>query len=285
VGETWSIRRVVKWSAEDFAARGIDTARLDAELVVAHALGIDRVKLYMDLDRPLVPAELAKIRELVTRRRKREPVAYILGRRELWGRTFEVSPAVLVPRPETETLIERALAILPADAAGPVLDLGTGSGCIAITLAAERAALEVDAADLSGEALAIATRNAERLGVAGRVKMLEGDLFAAIPARREYALAVANPPYVAERDRGTLAPDVLHEPALALFGGEDGLAVVRRIAGGIGGWLAPEGRLLVEIGAGQAAAVRAIVEAAGLEWVEAHRDLAGHERVVEARRR
>jgi release factor glutamine methyltransferase len=285
VPDVWTIRGVVRWSADDFAARGIESARLDAELLVAHALELDRVKLYMDLDRPLTPDELARIRALVTRRRKREPIAYILGRREFFGRSFEVTPAVLVPRPETETLIERALELLPEDAAASALDLCTGSGCIAITLAAERPALEIDATDLSADALAVAARNAVALGVAERVRMHQGDLFGALPQPREHALIACNPPYIAEGERASLPPDVaLHEPGLALFAGEDGLGVLRRLCADAPRWLAPGASILIEVGEGQASAVIALLERAGLEGGRAHRDLAGRERIVEARR-
>ncbi len=285
MSESWTIRRVVRWSADDFAIRGIESSRLDAELLVAQALGLDRVRLYMDLDRPLTPDELARIRELVTRRRKREPIAYILGRREFFGRAFEVSPAVLVPRPDTETLIERALELLPEDSRGPVLDLCTGSGCIAITLAAERSALEVDATDLSADALEIAARNATALGVAGRVRVHRGDLFDALPQPREYALIACNPPYIPTGDRASLSPDVAeHEPAIALFAGPDGLDVLRRLCAEVAGWLAPGGSILIEVGAGQAPAVADLLERAGLVDARPHRDLAGHERVVEAQR-
>lgn len=281
----WTIRRVVGWSARDFAQRGIASARLDAEVLVAHALGIDRVRLYMDLDRPLQAAELARIRASVARRRRREPVAYIVGAREFYGRRFEVSPAVLVPRPETELLVERALSLLARDARGPALDLGTGSGCIAVTLALERPALEIDATDLSPDALAVAARNAAALGIADRVRLHRGDLFAALPRPQSYALVVSNPPYVADSERTLLAPEVRdHEPALALFAGADGLDVLRRLVREAPDWLAPGGTLLVEIGSGQGEAVSALARQAGLVDVAVHRDLAGHDRVVEARR-
>ena len=283
--EPWTIRRVVKWSSDDFAARGIESSRLDAELLVAHALGIDRVRLYMDLDRPLIDAELTRIRELVTRRRKREPIAYILGAREFYGRSFAVSSAVLVPRPETETLIERALELLADDAAGPALDLCTGSGCIAITLAAERASLAVDATDLSDAALTVAAKNAETLGVAERVRFHRGDLFSALPGAREYALIACNPPYVAETDRAALAPEIVqHEPAMAVFGGREGLDVLRRLCAECPRWLAPGGTILIEIGHDQGEVVAGMLRSAGLEGVEIVPDLGGRDRVAQARR-
>jgi release factor glutamine methyltransferase len=283
VAETWTIRRVVQWTAQDFAARGLDSPRLDAELLVAHALQIDRVRLYMDLDRPLVPDELAAIRALVIRRRKREPLAYVIGTREFFGRSFAVTPAVLVPRPETETLVERALELLPPDAEGPVLDVGTGSGCIALTLAAERRALQMDATDLAEAALAVAARNAERLGVAARVRFYCGDLFAALPEPRRYALVVSNPPYISLNERPALAPELAREPEEALFAGEDGLAIIRRLVAEAPSYLAPGGTLLVEIGAGQGEAVLALLRAAGFEDPVIHKDLGGRERVAEGR--
>lgn len=278
------MRRLLQWMTQDFAARGLDSPRLDAELLAAHALSVTRVALYMDLDRPLTGEELSKVRELVKRRRAREPVAYILGRRELYGRSFAVGPAVLIPRPDTEALIERALAILPPQSEARVLDLCTGSGCIAITIACERPGTRADATDLSAEALEVARENATSLGVAERVRLLQGDLYAALPEPARYALVVANPPYVALRERDQLAPDVAeHEPHAALFGGEDGLDVIRRLVAGLGEVIEPEGHALIEVGAGQAAAVEALL--AALPWVERterHRDLGGVERVVEA---
>ncbi|HEY8431232.1 MAG TPA: peptide chain release factor N(5)-glutamine methyltransferase [Sandaracinaceae bacterium] len=285
--QPWTIRRVLAWTAKDFEQRGIESARLDAELIVAHALGLSRVALYMDLDRPLTESERGAIRDLVKRRRQREPVAYIVGHKEFWGRRFEVSPAVLVPRPDTETLVERALAILPQESDARVLDLCTGSGIIGLTLAAERKALRADLTDLSEDALAVARRNAEALGVAERVRFFSGDLFAPLPEGSRYALVTANPPYVAEGELASLAPDVReHEPRLALAGGEDGFAVHRRIVAGAPRFLEPGGTILVEVGAGQAEALEAMLAARPeVEATARHRDLGGIERVVEARLR
>jgi len=280
--------------AEDFAGRGIVSPRLDADLLVCHALGQDRVRLYMDLDRPLDEAELAAIRGRVARRRRREPVAYIVGQKEFYLRAFEVSPAVLVPRPETELLVDRALQRLgelqaARDAGAPlrVLDLCTGSGAIAVTLAAERPGLALDATDMSAEALATARRNAERHGVAERVRFFEGDLFEALESGDRYALIAANPPYVGESERDALEPEVRdHEPPLALFSGADGLVLLRRLCATVAERLEPGGVLLFEVGAGQAATVCELLERDGrLCEVRSHRDLAGHERLVEARRR
>ncbi len=284
--EPWTVRRVVAWMAEDLAARGVDSARLDAELIVAKALDCDRVRLYMDLDRPLVDAELSAIRELLRRRRAREPMAYLLGYREFYGRRFTVDRRVLVPRPETELLVERALLHLRGEgrpAEPHVVDVGTGSGAIAVTLAAEHAGLQVDAVDLSEEALQVARANAERHEVHERVRFHVGDLLAPLPAGRRYDLIVANLPYVAEADLDGLQPEVAQwEPRLALSGGPDGLDLVRRLLEQLPGRLRSGGWVLLEIGAEQGQAVHELLRAAGLRRVAVHPDLAGRPRIAEA---
>lgn len=284
--ESWTTRRIVRWITDDLGKRGLGSPRLDAELIVAHALGLDRVKLYMDLDRPLTAPELTAIRELVARRRRREPMAYLRGKREFYGRDFVVSPSVLVPRPETETLVQRALALHPAAADARILDLCTGSGCIGLTLLAERPRARAILSDLSREALSIAEQNARVLSVADRATLAHGDLYGALPAgEAPFDAIVANPPYLAERERAELEPDVRdHEPAMALFAPDEGLAVVRRIADGALAHLVPGGTLLIEIGATQGAATRSIFERAGLVDVRSHADLGGRERVVEGQR-
>lgn len=283
MAETWTIQRLLSWMSADFAALGISSPRLDGELLLCRALGCDRVRLYMDITRPLEPRELDAVRALVKRRRAREPVAYILGEKEFYRRPFRVGSGVLVPRPETEVLVDRALEALPRGATR-ALDLCTGSGAIAITLAAERPQLQVTATDLSPEALAIARDNAQQLGVAERVELLEGDLYGALRDERPFDLIVSNPPYVAEGDWGSLAPEITqHEPRLALLAGGDGLDIIRRICDGAGARLAPAGVLLMEVGAGQARAVVALLQAAGLQDARTHDDLAGIARVVQAR--
>jgi release factor glutamine methyltransferase len=280
----WTVQRMLAWMTRDFAEHAVASPRLDAELLLSHALGCDRVRLYMDMPRPLDADELASVRALVVRRRKREPVAYILGRREFYLRSFEVTKDVLVPRPETEILVDRALEVLPV-AAESALDLCTGSGVIAITLAAERPALHVDATDLSEAALHVARANAERLGVADRVAFFQGDLLSPLPAGARYDMVVANPPYVAAGELPALAKEVReHEPLLALVSGDDGLDVLRRLCAAVPGVLRPGGHLLFEIGMGQGRAVCALLEReAALTDVRTHADLAGIERVVQAR--
>lgn len=277
---------MLAWMAKDLQGLSIASPRLDAELLLSHALGCDRVRLYMDMQRPLDKAELAAVRALVLRRRRREPVAYILGRREFYKRDFEVDASVLVPRPETEVLVDRALDAL-ADAPVRALDLCTGSGVIAITLALERPALTVDATDISEPALAVARRNVARHAAEARVQLHHGDLFGALPEPRRYALITANPPYVRDDEWKELAPDVAeHEPRIALLAGLLGLSVIERLCDGAADWLEPGGVLLMEIGRGQAAAVVELLARTGrYGGVVAHRDLAGIERVIEARRR
>lgn len=282
--ERWTVRRLLRWMSEDFAKLQVSSPRLDAELLIASVLSLSRVQLYLDLDRPLSREELGSARALVKRRRTYEPIAYILGQREFYGRSFSVGRAVLVPRPDTETLVDHALAALPGTGAGRcALDLCTGSGCIGITLAAERSELRVDITDCSPEALAVAEGNALALGVGERVRPRLGDLWSAVPSATTYDLITANPPYVTEAEYAALSPEVRdHEPRLALVAAEQGLAYYRALLAEGGRYLSPGGRLLFEVGAGQADAVTALCRDAGLPQVEVHRDLAGIKRVVVA---
>jgi release factor glutamine methyltransferase len=279
--EPWTIETVLRWAADDFRARGIDTARLDAELLLGSALSVTRIQLIVDGKRPLQREELARFRELVKRRRIYEPVAYILGRREFYGRVFHVDARVLVPRPDTETLVDVALArTRPLSMSMRALDLCTGSGCVAITLARERTTSSVLGSDVSADALAVARENALRLG-AYNVGFREGDAFGAASEGERFDLVTANAPYVPRAQIATLQPDVRdHEPRLALEGGEDGLRVTERIVAGAPSHLRSGGVLAVEVGAGQAPAVAALFRAAGFSEVELRRDYGGVERVV-----
>ncbi|MDB4974045.1 MAG: putative N(5)-glutamine methyltransferase PrmC [Myxococcaceae bacterium] len=270
----------------DFERRGIENARLDADLLVAAALGVKRIVLFMDPERPLNEAELTQIRALVERRRAREPIAYILGEREFYGRPFRVTRDVLIPRPDTETLVEAALEFLKAGAPpGRVLDLCTGSGAVAVSLAAERPEREVVATDLSDAALAIARGNSERNGVLARVELRQGDLFAALREGERFACITVNPPYIAAHEIVGLEPDVRDfEPRIALDAGADALSFYRRIAQSAKPFLEPGAGLFVEVGIGQAAEVSALFAQAGLVEPRCVRDLAGIDRVVAALR-
>jgi release factor glutamine methyltransferase len=280
---TWTIRDVLDWTAQDFAGRGIESPRLDAELLVAKALETDRVGLYLDLNRPLVDSERNAIRPLVTRRREREPVAYILGHRDFYGRRFIVTPDVLIPRPETETLVEHALRCIPEDDACRVLDVGTGSGAIAVTIAAERPRAIVTATDISEAALKVASNNAERLDVADRIRFERADL---LSDAEQYDFIVSNPPYIARPDMEALQAEIReHEPVAALEAGEEGLDVVKALLVAAEPVTASGAQMLIEIGAGQAVAVDDFA-AGHTAWqpVAVYPDLDRVERVVHLRR-
>jgi release factor glutamine methyltransferase len=282
--EAWTVRRIVAWMQADFERRGIDTPRLDADLLVAHALGVKRLALFLDPDRPLIEAELTAIRALVERRRAREPIAYILGEREFYGRGFVVTRDVLIPRPDTETLVDAALAFLREHKlVGPVVDLCTGSGAVALTLAAECPDRQLVATDISAAALAIARKNTDKLGLGERVSLRQGDLFGALESSERFVCITINPPYIGADELPTLDADVRSfEPHLALDAGTDALSFYRRIADDAGRHLVPGGALLVEVGMGQAEAVRALFVQAGFRDVRATRDLGGIDRVVSA---
>ena len=279
--QEWTIETVLRWATDDFRARGVDSPRLDAELLLGRALSCTRIQLIADAKRGLEGDELTRFRELVKRRRAREPTAYILGEREFYGRRFRVDRRVLIPRPDTETLVEVALErTRHRSMSMRALDLCTGSGCVAITLARERPTSLVVATDVSDDALVVARDNALRLG-AYNVAFRGGDLFAAVEASARFDLVTANPPYIAADEIASLQPEIRdYEPRLALAGGQDGLAVVRLIVAGARAHLAGGGRLAVEIGFGEAAGTADLFAAAGFEQIEVRRDYARIERVV-----
>jgi release factor glutamine methyltransferase len=278
----WTVEALLRWVTEDLRGRGIESPRLDAELLVAHALSTTRLQLVVGSQRMLDAPELARLRELVRRRRLREPMAYILGVREFYGRAFRVDRRVLVPRPDTEALVDVALErTREMSMCMRALDLCTGSGCVAVTLARERPTSLVVATDVSEEALALARENALRLG-AYNLAFRRGDLFAAVEPACRFDLVTANPPYVPSTEMAQLAPDIReYEPRVALDGGGDGLAILHRIVADAPAHLAHRhGVLAVEVGAGEARAVAAIFERAGFVDIEVRRDYARIERVV-----
>jgi release factor glutamine methyltransferase len=280
--EVWTIRRVLGWTTAFFDRKGIEGPRLDAELLIADALGVDRMRLYLDLDKPLASAELVGIRARVSRRGQREPVAYIVGRKGFWTLDLAVDARVLVPRPETERLVELALEAL-RDIEAPVLaDVGCGSGCVALALAAERPDATVHAIDCSTDALTVARANGEALGAA--VQWHVGDLLD--PVEGPLDLVVSNPPYIPSATVANLMPEVTeYEPTLALDGGPDGLDVIRRLVAAAAARLRPGGKLLFEIGSDQGTEAKAIVEGhPEFSAVVVHPDYAKLDRVVEATR-
>ena len=276
------------------AADATRSPRLDAELLLAKVLGVTRAELFREPGRELAPEEAAEFEVLLSRRLAREPVAYILGTRAFRTIDLEVTPDVLIPRPETETLVDVALEALAAmPIAGPdpedeplALDVGTGSGCIALALVTEDPFVRLVATDVDPGALAVARRNAARLGLARRVEFVLSDLFADV-GERPFDLIVSNPPYIPAAEYVALEPNVRdYEPRLALYGGADGLDVYRRLVPGAALLLRPGGTLALEVGAGQADAVAGIVEASGAYEAPGHRsDLSGVPRVVFACRR
>ena len=279
--QTWTIATVLKWATDDFRAKRIESPRLDAEVLLAHALGSTRVQLIVDAMRPLEPAELSRFRDLVKRRRAREPVAYILGKREFYGRVFRVDARVLIPRPDTETLVTVGLdATRAVSMSARVLDLCTGSGCVGVTLARERPTTRVHVTDASPGALEVAKENALRLG-AYNVSFGVGNLYAAVAPGMRSNLVTANPPYIPAGEVPGLMPDIKDfEPHLALTGGADGLAIARRIVDGAPSVLVSGGTLAFEVGEGQAAAAKALMTARGFTGVAAAEELARIDRVV-----
>jgi release factor glutamine methyltransferase len=281
VSETQTIRALLQKTREWFAKKGIESARLDAELLLAHALTETRLKLYLDLDRPLKDDEVARYRELVKRRGAYEPVAYILGTREFFGTEIAVGPGVLIPRPETEHLVEEVLARLPEGAEGTIVDVCTGSGCVAIALARARPSMHVIATDLSDDAIARARANLERLALGDRVTLRSGDLLEPVRDLRSVRAIVGNPPYVTREAYATLMPDVRdHEPERALVGEDaDGLGHHRRILADARAILDANGFVALEIGADQEDAVRELSRP-DLSCSEVVKDLSGLPRVA-----
>lgn len=277
---TWTTLGVLDWTTQRFNEAGITGARLEAQLLLAHVLKCTRTQLYMAFDKPLAETELAGYRALIKRRLAGENVSYLLGEQEFWGLPFTVDENVLVPRPDTETVIEVARATR-LDRAAPcrVLDLCTGSGAIAIALAKELPAARIVATDVSAPAAAIARKNAERNGVADRVEVREGDLFAPV-AGEQFDLITANPPYIATKVIATLSTEVRREPTLALDGGADGLVFYDRICAAAAAHLAAGGALVLEHGYDQADAVHARFVAAGFTKVTLVHDLGKNPRVT-----
>jgi release factor glutamine methyltransferase len=284
--EAWTIQRVLTWSTDFLKAKGEgDTPRLDAELMLSHAISLTRLGLYTNFDKPLTPAERERFKEALKRRAAGEPVAYILGVKEFMGHAFAVSRHVLIPRPDTEVLVETAQAAARGLEGGALLDIGTGSGCIAIALALRLPEVAVTAWDVDDDALALARANAARLG-AERVVFAKSDALDAASyagAEARYDLVVSNPPYIGREEEPSLARSVrAFEPHRALFADDRGLAFYRRFAVDVPRVLKPAGKLLVEIGAGMAAAVTQILTDAGWSKVKLVRDYEKRERVLVA---
>ena len=280
---SWRLLDILENTSRFFASKGLENARLQAELLLAAVLDVKRLDLYLQFERPLHSSEVDRYREYVRQRLQRVPVQYITGVAAFRHLELTVTPAVLIPRPETEVLVDVALELLSED--GRVLDLCCGSGAVALSLAQEAAVAEVVAADVSDAALEVAKANGQRCGLAERVEWHCGDLFAPLCGTEPFDLVVANPPYVRRDDLAQLAPEVRdHEPHLALDGGEDGLVYYRRIAQEAADFIRPGGYLLLEVGDGQSAAVEDILaQSERLTEVQIRPDLNQIPRVVIAR--
>jgi release factor glutamine methyltransferase len=285
--DVWTVRRVLEWTIPHLKAHGSESPRLDAEILLAHARGCPRIQLYTNYDEPLTEGQRAVMRDLVQRRAAAEPVAYLVGHREFFGLDFRVSRDVLIPRPDTETLVVAGLEFLATRPQPRVLDVGTGSGCIAISLAVNAPNAILVATDQSAAALEVARENAARHGVDDRIRFVEGDLYAPLSVSEPFDLIVSNPPYIASAEIDTLAPDVrLHEPRAALDGGPDGLAIIRRLLADARAFLSPAGGLLIEISSEQAEAVTQLLAANGaFEDIRVIHDLSRQPRVVQAVRK
>lgn len=308
--ETWTVGRLLTWTTEFLASRGSESARLDAEVLLAHARGCERIALYTAFGEEVGDEVRARFRELVKKRADGMPVAYLVGKKEFFSLSFKVTPDVLIPRPETEHVVMAALDVLrgspqskvhspksegegkglsPQSAIGnpQLADVGTGSGCIAIAIAKHAPQARLVATDTSAAALAIARANAAAHQVADRIEFHEGDLLAMLPAKQQFDVVVSNPPYIGTGEHNTLAPQVRdHEPHSALFGGERGTETIARLIPQAAERLKPGGWLILEVSPLVAdAVVQLIAESGSFAATSLSKDLAAHVRVVQAQRR
>jgi release factor glutamine methyltransferase len=283
--QPWTVGRLLDWTSKYLAQKGSEFPRLDAEVLLAHALGCKRIELYTRHEEIAPDEGRQQFRDLVRRRVEGCPVAYLVGRKEFFSLELEVSPAVLIPRPDSECLVDECLRLAKEKPEPCIIDLGTGSGNLAVAVAKRHKKAQVTAVDVSPEALAVAQRNATKHGVEGRIRFLQGDLFGLVPAGEQFDFVISNPPYIPRSDIAALAPGVRdYEPHLALDGGPDGFAVFDRLVAEAPGWLKPGGYLIIEIGSPQEQHARERLQAhAGYELAKTIRDGSGHPRVLRAR--
>lgn len=277
----WTIKKLLNWSADYFKEKGIEQGRLESEILLAHLLQIGRLDLYLQFDRPMDPNDLSSYKALIKRRLEHEPVAYLVGKKEFWSRDFYVDKNVLIPRPETEHIIEVVLDHYEnrtQDLSG--FEVGVGSGCLSITLLSEFKNLNMSAVDVSEGALAIAQKNSEYHGVDYRLKLEECDFLKNKPTEK-FDVIISNPPYISKSEMQTLDPTVKdHEPHLALQADDEGLAFYKALAPFVKSSLNEGGVFAVEVGETQADTVSKLFKDAGLATVAIKKDLAGHSRVV-----
>ncbi len=283
--QPWTIGRLLDWTTKYLGEKGSESPRLDTEVLLAHALGCKRIDLYARHTEEAPERERGKFRELVRQRVEGCPVAYLVGRKEFFSLEFEVTRAVLIPRPDTECVVDECLRLAKPMPAPTILDIGTGSGCLAVAVARQHKTAQVTAVDISPAALGVASANAARNRVAERVRFLQGDLFAPLPAGERFDFILSNPPYIPHDDISKLAPGVRdYEPHVALDGGADGFAVFDRLIAEATAHLKPNGYLLIEIGSPQEEPARErIGRYAGYELAKTIHDGSGHPRVLLAR--
>lgn len=276
---TWTIGSILNWTKQYFMDKGVESPRLDAEVLLSHILGKERIYLYINFDKPLQNAELSAFREVVRKRAMRLPVAYIIGCKEFMGLDFAVNSAVLIPRPDTEVLVEEVLGLLKEVREPEILDLGTGSGAIIISLLHKFPQAVGTAVDISNEAIAVARKNAKRHGVESRLGFFCGDLWQPV-AGRKYDAVLSNPPYIIDSEIDSLQAEVKHEPLAALAGGADGLDFYRRILSAGHTYLKANGFIAIEVGTGHAAEVVEFAAQAEFKIEKIIADYAGIERVI-----
>lgn len=285
----WTILKILQWTTAYFKSHSVDSPRLTAEILLAHVLEIARIDLYLRFDQPLTRTELAAFKAFIQRRRNREPVAYITGTREFWGIDFTVTPDVLIPRPETEFMVEESLKLIPPDISSGrfrLIDVGTGSGAVAVALAVNRPGHTYFASDISQKAITIASQNATQNSVSKDIFFFVGELFDALsPDELKFDLIVSNPPYIPTYQIAGLAPEVgTYEPLSALDGGTEGVDVIGKIVKDAPLYLKKNGMLMMEIGFDQKARMEQIVADDGrysdLKFI---RDYSGHDRVAQMR--
>ncbi len=286
LGPPWTILKILRWTTDFLGKNQSSSPRLDAELLLSQVLDLERIHLYTSFDRPMAPNELDAYRALVKRRASGEPCAYILGHREFWTLDLKVDPRVLIPRPDTETLVRSALDRIDQDSTARLVDIGTGSGAVALSIASERPALQIAATDIDDDALALAAENAEIHGLSERVSFHPGDLLEALNQDwTPLEFIVSNPPYIGESERANLSSQVREfEPTKALFAGEDGLDTIRRLIAQSFDSLGSGGHLLFEIGYKQGPAVRKLLQEAGFESIEIIQDYGDRDRVAAAQK-
>lgn len=286
--DVWTVRRILEWTTGYLKEHGSDTPRLDAEILLAHARKTPRIKLYTEFDEVLTDAVRATMRDLVKRRANREPVAYLVGRREFFSLSFEVGPGVFIPRPDTETLVMETLTLAKGMESPTILELCTGSGCISVSLAVNLPSARLTAVELEPVPFATAQRNAEKHKVRDRIDFRQGNLFEPVPAGTQFDFIVSNPPYIADGEIHGLEPEISrHEPRAALAGGTDGLDIIRLLADQAPSFLKPGGYLLFELSPEQIPAAKALFEERPeiYDALVVHNDMAGTGRVIRVQKR